>query len=109
MHFKLFDYIDYFFSRLKVPLSAVTPTNIISLSSGDELLNLIQSHSEYELRETTSVAYNWPAIEREVMHRYISNKPRIEFSRDQLPSYVYQEDFNLHNQMQTINDSQVGI
>jgi len=80
--------------REPVPILDVKSADIISLSSEDELLNLIQSHSEYELRETTSVTYNWPAIEREVIHRYISNKPRIEFSRDQLPSYVYQEDFN---------------
>ncbi|KAF6041591.1 hypothetical protein EB796_000104 [Bugula neritina] len=95
--------------REPVPILDVKSADIISLSSEDELLNLIQSHSEYELRETTSVTYNWPAIEREVIHRYISNKPRIEFSRDQLPSYVYQEDFNLHNQMQTINESQQNL
>ncbi|KAF6032078.1 hypothetical protein EB796_009578 [Bugula neritina] len=100
---KLLAYDD---NRQSIKLSSANSSHVISIENCDELLDLVLAHGEYELRETTSVTYNWPAIEREVIHRYISNKPRIEFSRDQLPFYVYQEDFNLHNQMQTINESQ---
>ena len=88
-------------------LSEVRPANVITLSGPDELLNLITSHSEYELSGETSKDYDWPSIERQVILRYINNKPRITFSREQMAHYVYQEDFNLHNQIQTIDESQV--
>ena len=88
-------------------LAAVNQLNIVSIHSYDEILSLVASHSEYELKETTSVTYNWAAIEQDVRHRYISNKPNIDFTEDQLKSYVYQEDFNLHNQMEALKNSQV--
>ena len=91
----------------KLLLSEVRPANVITLSGADELLNLITSHSEYELSGETSKDYDWPSIERQVILRYINNKPRITFSREQMAHYVYQEDFNLHNQIQTIDESQV--
>ena len=81
--------------------------NIVCLSNKKELLDLILAHSEYELKETTTTTYNWAAIEREVVQRFISNKPKISFSKEQLPCYVYQEDFNLHNQLQALHDTQV--
>ncbi|XP_067937583.1 E3 ubiquitin-protein ligase rnf213-alpha-like [Watersipora subatra] len=104
-HNKLLSFVDDN-SKSSVPLVSVNTGNVISLSGKQELLDLILTHSEYELQETTSCRYNWQAIEREVLQKYISNKPKISFTTDQLPCFVYQEDFNLHNQMQALQDSQ---
>lgn len=91
-----------------LPLALVRPSHVITLSGGDELLNLITSHSEYELSGETSKDYDWSSIERQVVLRYIQNKPRIQFNKDAMIHYVYQEDFNLHNQIKAIDESQVS-
>lgn len=96
-----------YYYRHSILLSAVNSTSLVCVKHKEELLDMIQAHSEYERDNTIDITYNWVAIEQEVLRRYIGNKPRIAFTRDQLPYYVYQEDFNLHNQMQAIKDSQV--
>ena len=96
-------------SAVSVPLSAVSLLNVVCLREYEEILTLVATHSEYELKETTTTTYNWAAIEREVVQRFISNKPKISFSKEQLPCYVYQEDFNLHNQLQALHDTQVSV
>ena len=75
----------------------------------DELLGVILSHGEYEMKETTTVSYNWQAVEKELVMKYQSNKPSIDFKVEDLQYYVFQEDFNLHNQLKSINDSQVSL
>ena len=80
---------------------------MVTFSGAEELLGVILSHSEYEVRETTHITYNWQAVERELVMRYISNKPISDFKPEQLQFYVFQEDFNLHNQLNSISDSQV--
>ena len=94
--------------RSEVSLSAVNHLNIVCVKDGSEILNIVASHVEYETKgETIKPLYNWPDIEREVFHTYISSKPFISFSKDQLPSYVYQEDCNLLNQLQALDRTQV--
>ena len=90
-------------------MSAINSSNVLTLRGSDELVGVILSHSEYEMRETTRITYNWQEVERELVMRYCSNKPIIDFKPDQLQFYVFQEDFNLHNQLKSIGDSQVGM
>ncbi|XP_067936897.1 E3 ubiquitin-protein ligase rnf213-alpha-like [Watersipora subatra] len=96
-------------SRREIALMDVNKPNLVSVSSEDEILSLVASHSQYELDAVSKKAYDWDAIEREVLHKYISSKPRIKFSKDDLPSFVYQEDFNLHNQMQALSVTQDSL
>ena len=96
-----------FSSRRHVALSSINSANVVTFSGAEELLGVILSHSEYEVRETTHITYNWQAVERELVMRYVSNKPILDFKPEHLQFYVFQEDFNLHNQLKSISDSQV--
>ena len=94
--------------RQTIYISAVNSSNIVNVVSEEEVIRLVESHSEYEATGEMKVQYNWSAIEREVLHRYISNKPKINLLTEHLPSYVYQEDFNLHHQLYVLSDTQVS-
>ena len=96
-----------FSSRRHTALSSINSANVVTFSGAEELLGVILSHSEYEVRETTCITYNWQAVERELVMRYVSNKPILDFNPEQLQFYVFQEDFNLLNQLKSISDSQV--
>lgn len=88
-------------------MSSINSSHVVTLGNSEELIGVILSHSEYEMRETTRVTYNWQAIERELVMRYRTNRPILDFKPEQLQFYVFQEDFNLHNQLKSISDSQV--
>lgn len=83
---------------------------MVTLQNDDELLGVILSQRKYAVRENSAdIDYDWTAIERELVLRYRNNKPRIEFSVKKLQYYVYSEDFNLHSQMEAIDDWQASI
>ena len=90
-------------------MSAIDNSSVVTLGGSDKLIGLILSHSEYEVRETAYMTHNWRAVERELVMRYCRNKPILDFKPEQLQFYVFQEDFDLHNQFRTISDSQVGL
>ena len=97
------------FFRTHVKISAINRSSVVTLRGFDELIGVILSHSEHEIRETTCKTLNWQAAEREMIMKYCRNKPIIEFKLEQLQFYVFQDDFNLHNQLKSISGSQVGL
>lgn len=83
---------------------------MIKLASKEELLGLISSHVEYQLNAETreqTPTYNFPAAEREVFMKYVGQRRRIKCETEQLPSYMFQEDFNVLNQIEILSESQV--
>ena len=100
---------SYFCWRQSAQLRSINSSNVVTMLGSDELLGVILSHGEYEMKETTTVSYNWQAVEKELVMKYQSNKPLIDFKVEDLQYYVFQEDFNLHNQLKSINDSQVSL
>ena len=74
------------------------------VKNSDELISIIQLYGEYDVGESgrSNVSYNWEAAERYVCTKYVINKPIIDFKDEDLPSFVYQEDSNLLNQIRSL-------
>lgn len=87
--------------------TAVLSSSLVGLTDREELLTLILSHSEYELRNRSKVSYNWAAIEQEARAKYLYSKYRINCSRDQLPAYAFREDQNTMSRLSSLRTRQV--
>lgn len=91
-------------------LKSLSPAHLISIGSEEELLDVILSHSEYELSdERMTTTYNWEAVDAHILMKFLANKPQISYARDSLPSYSFKEDLNLHMQMTDLQKNQVRI
>lgn len=89
----------------------MSSASVITLDSKEELLGIISAHVEYRLNAETkeqSPSYNLQAVEREVVMRYIGQRSRIKYEPEDLPTYMFSEDFNVLKQLQSLNESQVG-
>ena len=100
--------MSHLIGRLSMSLESVSPAHLIRLGSEAELLEVIVSHSEYEVQERMSATYNWEAIESEIRTKYLSNKPRLQFSHGSLSFYSFSEDLNLYYQMGQLEGKQVS-
>lgn len=89
----------------------MSESSLVIIENKDILLSIIQQHGEYDLRAGAAdpVTYDWEAAEREVYLRYIIDKPLINISKERIPTFIYQEDFTLYNQITALSHSQVNI
>ena len=64
-----------------IPLQDVTPSQLISYDTERDLLPLILAQCNYSLEvgKGTLVQYNWDALERQLIDRFIRGRPLIEF------------------------------
>ena len=90
-----------------VSLDEVTPSLLASLSSKDDIFSLVVAHTEHAHGETTELDYKFAEAEHDAKHRFVGARKRIGISNDKIPFYMFQEDFNLWNQMETLSASQV--
>lgn len=88
----------------------VSSYTVITLGSKSALLGVISSHVEYRLNAETKEQipdYNLEAAERDVTLRYLGQRTKIMVAADDLPSYMFHEDFNVLNQIQALSETQV--
>ncbi|KAF6038101.1 hypothetical protein EB796_003577 [Bugula neritina] len=90
-------------SQTEKPLSKVTEQDLVILKSEEEVLNLVSSYRESDGEPAT---YNWKDINKQVLVKYLSNKPKIVCLKDQLPFYQFSEDSDVALKLRSINDSQ---
>lgn len=85
---------------------------MVTLTSEEQLLGLVASHIEYELdaesRQRTP-KYNLQAAEREISQRFIGQRLKIKAPSEDLPAYMFEEDFNVLNQIAALSETQVRI
>lgn len=90
----------------------MTSSTVVRLRNKEELLGVVSSHVEYKLNSETKEQtpdYNLSASEREVMLRFIGNRAQIKMDKDDLPNYMFKEDFNTLNQLTALTPNQVRI
>lgn len=89
--------------------TAVSGARLVGLANKEELLNLILSHSEYQLANKSKVSYDWLAIEQEARAKYLYSKYRVMLTREQLPIYTFKEDLNPVSKIVSLQSNQVGL
>ena len=88
----------------------ISSNTVLRIKDKDELLGVVSSHIGYQLNSETgeqTPEYNLAASEREVITRFLSNKLRINLVTEELPSYMFKEDFNTLNQIEALSKTQV--
>ncbi|XP_031561517.1 E3 ubiquitin-protein ligase RNF213-like [Actinia tenebrosa] len=72
----------------KIRLSEVTFSQLVSYDADRDLLPLIQAHCHYSLEvgQGTLVEYDWTAIQRQLIDRFIRGKHLVEFEE---PKFVF--------------------
>ncbi|KAK2555497.1 E3 ubiquitin-protein ligase rnf213-alpha [Acropora cervicornis] len=77
-----------------IPLQDVTPSQLISYDAERDLLPLILAQCNYSLEvgKGTLVQYNWDALERQLIDRFIRGRPLIEFKDER---FAFSRDIQL--------------
>ena len=65
----------------RVSMTEVTMSNLIAYDLERDLLPLILAHCNYSLEvgQDTLVQYDWAALERQLIDRFLRGRPFIEF------------------------------
>lgn len=92
-----------------VPFGEVSPLVLVSLANRDDFYSLVATHGEYTHSTTTELNYDWATIEHKARQRFVGARGKIKFTAEDLPVYMFQEDFNLWNQMEVLAPKQVCI
>ena len=69
----------FFLSADEVPHANITKTHLVAYDTEKDLLPIILAHCDYSLKvgEGTLVEYNWKALERQLVDRFIRRRTRI--------------------------------
>ena len=62
-------------------MTAVTMSHLIAYDTERDLLPLILAHCNYSLEvgQETSVQYDWAALERQLIDRFLRGRPFVDF------------------------------
>ena len=65
-----------------LPLSEVTVSQLVAYNSEKELLPLMLGNCSYslELGKDTLLQYNWQALEKQIIDRFVRGRPIVEFN-----------------------------
>ena len=75
---------------LHIQLQDVTNSHLISYDTERDLLPLIRAQCNYSLEvgRGTLVQYNWEALERQLIDRFIRGRPLIDFKVNRSHEYI---------------------
>ena len=81
----LINYVLHLLSYIRpkglVPLSEVSPSQLIAYDYERDLLPMILASCSYslEMGRETQLEYNWEALEKQIIDRFIRGRPQLEF------------------------------
>jgi len=77
---QLIGFLTYSVSDYKVPLAALSESQLALCHPEKDLLPLVLANCHYTLKkgQQTVSSYDYPAIERELSRRFFASKPRIQ-------------------------------
>lgn len=101
----------YYACRPAVPVTDITKYLLASVSSLEDVISLITSHTEYQLDTETHVSYNLHNVEHDMRLKYAGAKAKIKAGSEEFNalSYVFKEDFNMWSQIDILRPKQVSI
>lgn len=78
-------------STAKIPLSEVSMSQLVAYDSEKDLLPVMLANCSYSLEvgKETSLQYNWEALQKQIVDRYLRGRPIVELKLD---DFVFRED-----------------
>lgn len=79
------------FSTSALPLTNITKSHLVAYDPEKDLLPLILAHCNYSLKvgEGTAVEYNWKALERQLVDRFIRGRHQLTPAVRSTSTYPY--------------------
>ena len=77
--------MNYFYlnnrATAKIPLSEVSVSQLVAYDSEKDLLPVMLANCSYSLEvgKETSLQYNWEALQKQIVDRFIRGRPTVEF------------------------------
>lgn len=73
--------LSYTRPKGNVPLSEVSPSQLIAYDYEKDLLPMMLASCSYslEMGRETQLQYNWEALEKQIIDRLIRGRPQVEF------------------------------
>ncbi|PFX15559.1 E3 ubiquitin-protein ligase RNF213 [Stylophora pistillata] len=78
-------------STAKIPLSEVSVSQLVAYDFERDLLPVMLANCSYslEMGKETSMQYNWEALQKQIVDRFVRGRPTVEFKLD---DFVFRED-----------------
>ena len=81
----IYSLLNYFYlnnrATAKIPLSEVSVSQLVAYDSEKDLLPVMLANCSYSLEvgKETSLQYNWEALQKQIVDRFIRGRPTVEF------------------------------
>ena len=90
-------------------MADITKSLLVTFASRDKICELVRSHKDYSETDSENPKFNLIAANHEAEQTYVASRCTINYSLKAIPSYMFQEDFHLFNQIKLLVEKQVKI